>query len=525
MTYYQLSCYLVVTVLVYRTFHNLVLYFKNRKQSYLLYFALLQVTYGAYLFCFTQTINVENPEKALVWERMENAFVPIFATCIALFVNNYKRIFSKDFILLFVFLNLLLAVLLFHDPNAYTISVSHPRIFPALGIVIYETDQPIIMQYTYLSGILMIVWTLIKVTTQFLKNRFRNRFLLYGLILFFSSVIVDILVANDILPIPYTSHFSFLVLMFSVDSFLTVNKSEREVRIEFKESVSKWLNKPGTSQFANREKEERSDLSEKVNKPSKAQNSKKLRVKVLGPLELDLDGKKISAAEYSSKKKLLKLIKLLLVRYGKGIHKEELLENLWPGMSEKNALNSLHALLFRLRKILGNPEAVVFAEDRLYFHPELVEADFVEFEREYEKGGKLLRNKKEEEAISAYRSAQELYKGDFFEFDLYFPESELKREYLRKNLIEIYKCLCEFAQRSGDAPSLLSDSESWIRLDDLDERAWRFHFESLQLLDRKNEALRKFEDMKKILKKELGVEPDQETVSLIEKIRVISPVN
>ncbi|TGL49933.1 transcriptional regulator [Leptospira wolffii] len=525
MTYYQLSCYLVVTVLVYRTFHNLVLYFKNRKQVYLLHFALLQVTYGAYLFCFTQTINAEGAEKALVWERMENVFVPIFATFIALFINSYKRIFSRDFIYLYVIMNLLLAGVITQDPTAYTMSVSHPRIFPALGIIIYETDQPAIVQYVFLCGITLIIWCLIKVMTQFLKNRFRNRFLLYGLILFFSSVILDILVASNIIEIPYTSHFSFLFLMFSVDSFLTVNKSEREVRIEFKESIAKWISKPEVAAFADAKTASRSDDSDRKIAKGKAANSKKLRIKVLGPLELDLDGKKIPAAEYSSKKKLLKLIKLLTVRFGKGIHKEELLENLWPGMSEKNALNSLHALLFRLRKILGNPEAIVFAEDRLYFHTELVEADFVEFEQEFENAGKLFRNRKEDEAVASYRKAQELYKGDFFEFDLYFPESELKREYLRKNLIEIYRILCESSQKTGDATALLSDSESWIRLDDLDERAWRFHFESLQLLDRKNEALRKFEDMKKILKKELGVDPDQETVTLIEKIRVASPVN
>ncbi|TGL58344.1 BTAD domain-containing putative transcriptional regulator [Leptospira sarikeiensis] len=523
MTYYQLSCYLVVTVLVYRTIHNLVLYLRNRKQAYLLYFALLQVAYGAYLFCFIQTINAESPEKALIWERTENATSAIFATFIALFVNSYKKLFSKDFIYLYVFMNLILAGILLQDPNAYTMSASHPKHFPSLGIVIYETDQPTIMQFVFLSSILLILWTVTKVTTQFLKNRFRNRFLLYALVLFFASLIADILVASDLLGIPYTSHFSFLVLMFSVDSFLTVNKSEREVRIEFKESVSKWLTKPEASSFAIQGKN-KDDLDPKVSK-GKNQNAKKLNVRALGPLELDLDGKKIPAAEYSSKKKLLKLIKLLMVRFGKGIHKEELLENLWPGMSEKNALNSLHALLFRLRKILGNPEAVVFAEDRLFFHQDLVEADFVEFEKKFETAGKLLRNKKEEEAIQCYREAQELYTGDFFEFDLYFPESELKREYLRKNLIEIYRILCEFAQKSGDSNSLLSDSESWIRLDDLDERAWRFHFESLQALDRKNEALRKFEDMKKILKKELGVEPDQETVALIEKIRIISPVS
>ncbi|PJZ70525.1 transcriptional regulator [Leptospira perolatii] len=540
MTFYQISCYLVATVLIYRTLHNLVLFAKNTKQIYLLHFALLQVSYGMYLFFFTLTVNAESVEKALFYERMENTMIPIFGTFLVLFVNSYRRLFSKDFVYLYVFLNLLLSGILVTDPNAYTMNLSHPRSFPYLGVVIYETNQPILVQYFYLSAILMIFWTLFKVINQFFRNNFRNRFLLFGLILFCGNVIADILVATDILPIPYTSHFSFLVLMFSVDSFLTVNQSEREVRLEFKEAVSHWIDRAGFSTISSNSTKV-SSASARVEKTPekkieegysgiskrKAQNSSKLRIKTLGPLEIELDGKKIPASDYSSKKKLLKLIKLLVIRFGKGVHKEELLENLWPGMGEKNALNSLHALLFRLRKILGNPDALVFAEDRLYFHPELVGADFAEFEKDFEIAQRLLRDKKEEEAYALFRRIQELYKGDFFEFDLYFPESDVRREYLRKSLIETYRILCEQSLKLGDSATLFVDSESWIRLDDLDERAWRFHLEALQQLDRKNEALRKFEDLKKILKKELGVEPEPETISLIEKIRaqVTSPVS
>ncbi|EMO27844.1 bacterial transcriptional activator domain protein [Leptospira interrogans serovar Bataviae str. HAI135] len=53
----------------------------------------------------------------------------------------------------------------------------------------------------------------------------------------------------------------------------------------------------------------------------------------------------------------------------------------------------------------------------------------------------------------------------------------------------------------------------------MDERAWRFHFEALFQLNRKNEALRKYQEFKKSLKKELDVEPESATFSLIEKIR------
>lgn len=153
------------------------------------------------------------------------------------------------------------------------------------------------------------------------------------------------------------------------------------------------------------------------------------------------------------------------------------------------------------------------------FRQDLVQTDFQLFEKHYESGSKALRKGETELAIQEFRFARGFYRGDFFEFDLYFPESEIRREYIRKSLIEIFRFLCEKDLKKKEIEELLKDSASWICLDDLDERAWRFHFEALIQLDRKNEALRKYEEFKKSLKKELDVEPESETICLIERIR------
>ncbi|PJZ58328.1 BTAD domain-containing putative transcriptional regulator [Leptospira barantonii] len=522
-TLYQISCYLVATILAYRTLHHLFLYYKNRKQVYLLHFAFLQVSYGFYLLFFTKTINAASAQDALLWERLENAFIPIFGMTMILFVNSYRRIFSKDFVYLYILLNVLLSAVILVDPNSYHIGLAHERKFPALGIVIYETDQPLLVQYFYLSGILMIIWTLFKVITQFVRNLFRNLFLLIGLVIFCTNVLLDILVAMDVVPFPYTSHFSFLILMFSVDSFLTLNKSGREIREELKQALTSPEDFDLSSEKMNSgagAKSKQEEIQAAYSKISSSGSEKdQIFIRALGGLELERGGIRIPQTEISSKKKMLKLVKILLIRFEKGIHREELLELLWPGMTDKNALNSLHALCFRLRRIIGNPEALVFSEDRLFFRQDLVQTDFQLFEKHYEGGAKALRKGDTELAIQEFRFARAFYRGDFFEFDLYFPESEIRREYIRKSLIEIFRFLCEKDGERKEMEGLLEDSASWIRLDDLDERAWRFHFEALLQLDRKNEALRKYEEFRKSLRKELGVDPEPETLGLIERIR------
>ncbi|WP_061226958.1 BTAD domain-containing putative transcriptional regulator [Leptospira interrogans] len=521
-TLYQISCYLVATMLTFKAFYNLFLYYKNRNQIHLLHFAFLQIAYGLYILFFTQTINTTNPEEALIWKGLEDIILPIFGIFLILFVNSYLKIFSTDFVYFYILLNLLLSVAILFDFNSYHIGLLHEKKISSLGIIIYETDQPVLVNYLYVSRILTIFWILFKVVTQFIHYLFKNLFLFIGFTLFCANALLDILVTINLIPLPYTSHFSFLILSFSVDFFLKSNQFEKKSKEEFKQilaspkkpTVFSFLPKVKKIEYEN-QKEKIHPI--KINSPLSEKNP--FFIRTLGNLELERGGIRIPQKEISTKKKMLKLLKILLIRFEKGIHREELLEFLWPKMSEKKALNSLHALCFRLRKIIGNPEALVFSEDRLFFRQDLVQTDFQLFEKHYQVGIKSIRKGDTELAIQEFRCARSFYKGVFFEFDLYFPESEIRREYIRKSLIEIFQFLCEKDSEKNEIKKLLDDSTNWIYLDDLDERAWRFHFEALFQLNRKNEALRKYQEFKKSLKKELDIEPESATFSLIEKIR------
>ncbi|MFE1939906.1 BTAD domain-containing putative transcriptional regulator [Leptospira kirschneri] len=521
-TLYQTFCYLEATLLIFKAFYNLFVYYKNRNQIHLLHFAFLQIAYGLYILFFTQTINTANAEEALIWERLKDIVLPIFGIFLILFVNSYLKIFSTDFLYFYILLNLLLSVAILFDFNSYHIGLLHEKKFPSLGIIIYETDQPILVNYLYFSRILTIFWILFKVITQFIHNLFKNLFLFIGLTLFCANLLLDILVAINLVSFPYTSHFSFLILSFSVDLFLKSNPFERKSKEELKQiltpskklTVFSFLPKVKTIEYEN-QKEKIHQIE--INSPPSEKNL--FFIRTLGNLELERRGIRIPQKEISTKKKMLKLVKILLIRFEKGIHREELLELLWPEMSEKKALNSLHALCFRLRKIIGNSEALVFSEDRLFFRQDLVQTDFQLFEKHYQIGTKSIRQGDTESAIQEFRCARKFYRGVFFEFDLYFPESEIRREYIRKSLIEIFQFLCEKDSEKNEIEKLLDDSANWIYLDDLDERAWRFHFEALFQLNRKNEALRKYKEFKKSLKKELDIEPESATFNLIEKIR------
>lgn len=71
----------------------------------------------------------------------------------------------------------------------------------------------------------------------------------------------------------------------------------------------------------------------------------------MGRLDIYNDGKLVPFHAYSRQKKSLILLKYLILAYGRWVRRETILEALWPDTPEARALNNLHALCFRLRKV------------------------------------------------------------------------------------------------------------------------------------------------------------------------------
>lgn len=126
--------------------------------------------------------------------------------------------------------------------------------------------------------------------TQFIHNLFKNLFLFIGLTLFCANALLDILVAINLVPFPYTSHFSFLILSFSVDLFLKSNPFERKSKEELKQiltpskklTVFSFLPKVKTIEYEN-QKEKIHQIE--INSPPSEKNL--FFIRTLGNLELE----------------------------------------------------------------------------------------------------------------------------------------------------------------------------------------------------------------------------------------------
>ena len=516
MTAYELTYYVAIAIIIYRAAFNMLAFIRNPELKFLFFFALMELTFAFFQVIMLNTINVDDIERALVFERIENAVIPILGVFFLLFLHHLRKILPDKLIYALIGVFILESLIILLMPNSYTVEMLAPKTFKALDTTIYETEQPLWVQTFLVFNFLIAMVMLNRYFRGNISRIFENRIFMVMMGLFSVSFLIDILVALQIIHMVYTAHLGFVLLVFGVENLF-------KIRLDIK---------PGEFPAGNTETVTRANGSptpvlvqtETIRMEEEEQPGRVVRINCLGPLSISMNDKEIPQDRIAKKKKMMKLFKLLLINFEKGVHREAAIESLWPDLSEQNATNNLHALCFRLRKILEIPETIVFNEDRIYFNSTLVETDYTRFQEYTRKGVEFFRLEKKTEAIPFLNKAGEYYRGDFFEFDLYMEEAEPQRNFLKQKHKDSLLILCRLYINGQEYDSLLETSRQAIHVDNLDEDAWRFYFQALYLCGKKNEVLKKYEELKKLLKTELDTEPDPQTEELVQSIKENRPV-
>jgi two-component SAPR family response regulator len=82
-----------------------------------------------------------------------------------------------------------------------------------------------------------------------------------------------------------------------------------------------------------------------------------------------------------SQKKPLELLKVLLALGGREVHIEKMADDLWPESEGDSSYNVLGVTLHRLRKLLGDNQAIQMHDRKLALNPRICWVDVWEFER------------------------------------------------------------------------------------------------------------------------------------------------
>jgi DNA-binding SARP family transcriptional activator len=228
-----------------------------------------------------------------------------------------------------------------------------------------------------------------------------------------------------------------------------------------------------------------------------------LRVKLLGELTLDVDGKDVELPASRRARSLLGLLALERRTHPRG----QLAARFWPDVLEESARTSLRSALSALRRALGTDadryllagrDAVALAG------PDEVWTDVGEFEALVAEG--------------RFEDALELSRGDLLE-DLDDDWLYERRDEHRVRLAALLERMAAAADAAGDPTAAIALTRRQVTLDPLSEEALRELIRRLAQGGDRSAALTTYRRLADRFASELGIVPSLATRELVEQIR------
>jgi predicted ATPase/DNA-binding SARP family transcriptional activator len=242
-----------------------------------------------------------------------------------------------------------------------------------------------------------------------------------------------------------------------------------------------------------------------------------LTVRALGALQVLRHGTPIDPTAWGSARPRELLVYLLV--HPDGCTKEQVGLAFWPDASAAQVRNSFHVTLHRLRKALGTSEWITLAGERYRLDPAVtLEFDASSFESEVAAALRAMK-RKEPGAPATLERALERYHGDFMDGEPAGDWHLELRDRLQRLYIDGLTALGEL-QMAEERWSKAADSfRRVLARDELHEQAWRRLMSCHARLGERSQALRLYQRLTELLKKELDAEPDEETRELIAEIQ------
>lgn len=220
------------------------------------------------------------------------------------------------------------------------------------------------------------------------------------------------------------------------------------------------------------------------------------------------------------------LLKYLVAQQGQSVSKDALMESLWPGCEPSLASNNLKAAVHALRQTLSlahgtgdNFAWVLFHDGNYRINPEVdMCVDVEQFDYHWRVGRQSEKKGKLAEALQEYETAESLYKGDYFEDDLYEVWTSLRREALKDAYVAILGRLADYAMQTADYEGCIVYCQRILAKDECREDAYRRLMCCHSRLEQRNRAIRWYRLCEKTIRSELDVCPDHHTVELYQKL-------
>jgi DNA-binding SARP family transcriptional activator len=221
------------------------------------------------------------------------------------------------------------------------------------------------------------------------------------------------------------------------------------------------------------------------------------------------------------------LVKLLAIRGSQKLTRDEAAETLWPGTDADRQQLLLNNLLHRTRKVL-EPDATPVRGDSciiqdgglLFLNPRKVWTDIQEFTALHAavRQTRVSRDKDTGKSLALYDQAFSLYQGDILPGDAYHEWTHSHREHIRKIHTDMLSHAAVLADAQDGTGRAFTYYDRMFSLDPCNEKACRWLMANRLAAGLRSEAVRFYERCQLALRKELDIEPDEQTRRLYRSI-------
>jgi DNA-binding SARP family transcriptional activator len=219
--------------------------------------------------------------------------------------------------------------------------------------------------------------------------------------------------------------------------------------------------------------------------------TKQVVVRLLGRFEVEVDGDVVDDGGFE-RRHAASLIKLLALTGGR-LHREQLIDALWPELTIDEAAPRLHKAASYARKAVGDKQAVILRDDTVLLWPDAdVAIDVEQFE--------LAADLAHSGSIDEAGAAVDLYLGELLPDDPYEDWVGERRDRLRLRHLEVLRVAGRW--------------ESILEIEPADEEAHVALMRQFVAEGQRLSTVRQYERLERALNEELGVSPGDEAVAL-----------
>lgn len=241
----------------------------------------------------------------------------------------------------------------------------------------------------------------------------------------------------------------------------------------------------------------------------------------LGAFEIRKHGAPLPLTTFP-RRQAVTLLKILLTFRGKPLHREHLMELLWPEVGLREGMQRLKVLIHALRTVLepeaqrgGQTRLLVTGKESYWLSTEAgLWVDVDAYRELAARGDEAFEAGDLSQALEHYGGACALYKGEYLPEDCYEDWSSDERSSLRERHQGLLEKAARAAALVGEEGDAVGYYQQALALDPLRESTHRALMAILWRAGRRDEAARQFHRLATALYKELGVSPETETVQL-----------